>query len=131
MIAAGPAPALVSIHSFTPVMRGAARPWQVAVLWDADARLAAPLMDGLRAHGISVGDNEPYDGALVGDTLYEHGTRRGLPHVLIEARQDLVADEAGAQAWADVLAHALKPVLAREEAHAIAYQGTRTVPALR
>ena len=92
MSAAGPAPAIVSLHSFTPVWRGSPRPWRIGLLWDNDPRLAQPLLEELEAAGLGpVGDNEPYDGALKGDTLYELASARGLPHVLIELRQDLIA----------------------------------------
>ena len=64
------------------------------------AASAAPLMARLREAGFTVGDNEPYTGALEGDTLYQHGTLRGLPHVLIEIRQDLIAGDDTAQAFA-------------------------------
>lgn len=101
------APVLVSLHSFTPAWKGQPRPWEVGVLWDEDGRLARPLMVELAKAGFVVGDNEPYSGALDGDTLNLHGTRRGLPHVLIEMRQDLIGDEASAQAFAG----RLKPVL--------------------
>ena len=84
-----------------------ARAWQYGVLYDRDTRLAAPLMRRLAQAGYTVGDNEPYTGALEGDTLYQHGTRRGLPHVLIEMRQDLIADDAAAQDFAA----RLKPIL--------------------
>ena len=77
------------------------------MLYDRDTRLAAPLMKRLAEAGFTVGDNEPYSGALEGDTLYRHGTLRNLPHVLIEMRQDLIADEAGAQAFAV----RLKPII--------------------
>ena len=87
------APALISLHSFTPAWKGEPRPWEVGVLWDKDGRLARPLMARLAEAGFRVGDNEPYRGALEGDALNSHGTRRGLPHVLIEMRQDLIADE--------------------------------------
>jgi predicted N-formylglutamate amidohydrolase len=100
-------PTLISLHSFTPAWKGAPRPWEVGVLWDRDARLAKPLMDRLAQAGFVVGDNEPYAGALEGDTLNVHGTMRGLPHVLIEMRQDLVGNAEKAQAFA---AH-LKPIL--------------------
>ncbi len=73
----------------------------------ATRALAAPLMARLAEAGFAVGDNEPYSGALEGDTLYRHGTLRNLPHVLIEMRQDLIADEASAQAFA----LRLKPIL--------------------
>ncbi|WP_439527250.1 N-formylglutamate amidohydrolase [Pannonibacter sp.] len=110
MTALAPPPVIVSIHSYTPVWRGSPRPWHAAVLWDSDPRAVHPVIDGLRADpAIVVGDNEPYDGALKNDTMYRHGTQRGLAHVLIEVRQDLIADEAGVQAWAD----RLEPILAR------------------
>ena len=98
---------IVSMHSFTPAWKGLQRPWQVGVLYDRDTRLSAPLMVRLQEAGFTVGDNEPYSGALEGDTLYRHGTLRGLPHVLIEIRQDLIASEDTAQAFA----LRLKPVL--------------------
>ncbi|MDJ1158297.1 N-formylglutamate amidohydrolase [Chelatococcus sp. SYSU_G07232] len=115
-LAAGVVPAVVSIHSFTPVWRGSPRPWHAGVLWDADPRLAAPLIAALRAEGdIVVGDNEPYDGALVGDTLNRHATVRGLPHALVEVRQDLIADAAGARGWGDRLVRLLRGI--GEETH--------------
>ena len=104
----GPQAALISIHSFTPVWKGRARPWEVGVLWDADRRLAGPLMARLSQYAFLYGDNEPYSGALENDCLNRHGTRRGLPHVLIEIRQDLIATEAMAQDFAG----RLYPVLA-------------------
>jgi predicted N-formylglutamate amidohydrolase len=98
---------VISMHSFTPAWKGQPRPWEVGVLYDRDRRLADPLMARLHEAGFTVGDNEPYSGALEGDTLYRHGTMRGLPHALIEIRQDLIADDAAAQEFAI----RLKPVL--------------------
>lgn len=103
----GPGAVIVSIHSFTPRWKAVPRIWEVGILYDADIRLAHPLMARLRAAGFTVGDNEPYSGALENDTLNVHGTRRGLPHVLVELRQDLIADGAQAQAFAA----RLKPLL--------------------
>ncbi len=129
MAAAGVVPAIVSVHSFTPVWKGVPRPWEVAVLWDGDPRLSVDLIAALRSGGdLVVGDNQPYDGALKGDTLYRHGTRRGLPHTLIEVRQDLIATEAGADAWADRLAAALGPILADPGLRAVRHYGSRTGP---
>ena len=105
--AAGIVPLLVSIHSFTPVWKGAKRPWEIGVLWDKDDRFARPLLAGLARAGFVVGDNEPYNGELENDCMYVHGTMNGLPHVLIEIRQDLVANEAEARA----VAARLKPIL--------------------
>ena len=103
----GLVPLLVSMHSFTPAWKGARRPWEVGVLWDKDDRLARPLMAALARAGLCVGDNEPYSGELENDCLYVHGTMNGLPHVLIEIRQDLIATPAQASAFA----LRLKPVL--------------------
>jgi len=101
-------PVHVSMHSFTPVWRGKARPWHVGILWDRDSRLAKPLMARLAREGdIIVGDNEPYSGALENDCLYRHGTMNGLPHVLIEVRQALIADPPGILRWATRLDQAL------------------------
>ncbi len=99
----GKSAVVISIHSFTPAWKGRPRPWQVGILYDRDTRLSAPLMARLAEAGFHVGDNEPYTGALEGDTLYQHGTLRGLPHVLIEIRQDLIASDAAAQEFASRL----------------------------
>ena len=103
-MAHGTIPVLISMHSFTPAWKGRARPWEVGVLWDRDGRLAKPLMAQLAKAGFVVGDNEPYSGELENDCMYRHGTMNGLPHVLIEIRQDLIADDASARAFAMRLA---------------------------
>jgi predicted N-formylglutamate amidohydrolase len=102
---------IVSIHSFTPVWRGRARPWEVGVLWDKDRRLAGPLMARLSQHAFVWGDNEPYSGALENDCLNRHGTRRGLAHVLVEIRQDLIGTDADARSFAHKLAFVLSAAL--------------------
>jgi predicted N-formylglutamate amidohydrolase len=129
MLSAGPVPALIAIHSFTPTWKGQPRPWHVGILWDADDRLARPTINALVADDkLIVGDNEPYDGALEGDTMHYHGTRRGLPHMLVEIRQDLVTDVAGEAAWSERLARILSPILGDPELHAVKHFGTRTHP---
>ena len=128
-IRAGKVPALVSIHSFTPVWRGQQRPWQVGVLWDRDPRLAEPLLAALAMDpALTVGDNEPYTGALEHDTLYRHGTRRGVAPALIELRQDLISDQAGVEAWAARLALILLEINKRDEIHRIRHFGSITGP---
>ncbi len=124
-LARGAVPALIGIHSFTPHFQGLARPWQVGVLWDKDPRLALPLIEALRAENLVVGDNEPYDGALRGDTMYEHSTRRGLPGALIEIRQDLLETPEQCEAWAARLARILPPILARPEMRRVEFYGSR------
>lgn len=107
-------PAIISVHTFTPVLRGLARPWHVGLLWDRDGRMAVPLIDALRRDPhLCVGDNQPYSGRdQHGYTIETHALPRGLPNVLIEVRQDLVATDADAAAWADRLAAPLADILA-------------------
>jgi predicted N-formylglutamate amidohydrolase len=113
MLAAGTVPVIVSMHSFTPVWRGRPRPWHVGVLWDRDGRLARPLMERLpQEPGWVIGDNEPYSGELENDCLFRHGTMNGLPHVLIETRQDLLGDEAAIAQMAERLERVLRDSLA-------------------
>ncbi|WP_284775766.1 N-formylglutamate amidohydrolase [Agrobacterium sp. lyk4-40-TYG-31] len=101
----GKAPLVLSLHSYTPFWKEIARPWHAAVLWDTDHRAVRPLLAHLRAAGdILVGDNEPYDGALKGDTMYRHCMLKGVPHALLEVRQDLIGDEAGIADWGARLA---------------------------
>ena len=125
MLAEGSVPAILSIHSYTPVWRGANRPWHAGILWDRDPRFARPLLDGLgREHGLRVGDNEPYLGSLKNDTMYRHGTARGLAHGLLEVRSDLIAAPAGVLEWADRLEPILRDVLADPALHEICHYGS-------
>jgi predicted N-formylglutamate amidohydrolase len=107
--AAGRASVLVALHSFTPVFKGVSRRWHAAVLFNRDPRLAHPLAELLRAEGdLIVGENEPYRVSDLTDyTVPVHGERRGLPHVEIEIRQDLIAGVEGQRAWAARLARLL------------------------
>lgn len=106
-------PIIISIHSFTPVFRGKTRPWQIGILWDKDARVAKPLIERLRREPeLMVGDNQPYSGELENDCMNRHATKNGLPHALIEIRQDLIETGEGARRWAKFLARALREVLA-------------------
>lgn len=116
-IAADVPPLLLSIHSFTESWKGDARPWHIGILWDQDARLAARLLDAFYAsNDIIVGDNEPYTGRLPGDTMWQHGTRRGLAHAIIEVRQDLIRERSGQMRWADRIISAMRSIGADAEA---------------
>ena len=101
--------ALIAMHSFTPVFMGAARPWHAGVLYNRDPRFADMLMALLnREEGLLIGDNEPYGVSDASDyTVPVHGERRGLLHVEIEIRQDLITDDSGRQAWGALLARLL------------------------
>jgi predicted N-formylglutamate amidohydrolase len=114
--ARGVTPALIAIHSFTPIFDGTSRPWQIGVLWDTDPRIPVPLMDKLRRiPGLVVGDNEPYSGRAPADyTIDHHAEPAGLPHVSIEIRQDLISTAEGAERWSLILGRALAEILADE-----------------
>jgi predicted N-formylglutamate amidohydrolase len=114
LLASRAAPVLLSIHSFTPQLRGRPpRPWEVAVLYGADARLARPLIARLRAEtDLTVGDNEPYSGHLPGDSVDRHALQQGRPNVLVEVRNDLIQDVVGQRHWAARLAPILTEALA-------------------
>jgi predicted N-formylglutamate amidohydrolase len=113
---AGTPTLLVMMHSFTPAMNGAQRPWHAGVLYHRDTRFAHALLQALRDEGdLVVGDNEPYSVNSSSDyAVPVHGEARGLVHVELEIRQDLIADAAGQQAWAQRLERifrALQPQL--------------------
>jgi predicted N-formylglutamate amidohydrolase len=129
ILAGGTVPIVFSVHSFTPVWRGQRRPWQIAFLWDKDPRVAQALISHFRRDpALIVGDNEPYDGCLEGDTLYQHATARGLPHALVELRQDLVATSEGAADWAERLALSLAPLVADKDLRRVEHWGSRAGP---
>jgi predicted N-formylglutamate amidohydrolase len=108
--AAGRATILVAQHTMTDVFKGTRREMHAAVLYNRDRRFAGLVLDSLRRESaLLIADNEPY---FVSDetdyTIPRHGEARGLPHVEIEIRQNLVSDEAGQAAWAKRIAGALQ-----------------------
>jgi predicted N-formylglutamate amidohydrolase len=111
----GQATALVSLHSFTPVFKGVARPWHAAVLYNRDPRFAHRLIAQLNVEKeFTIGENVPYIVTDESDyTIPVHAERRGLHHVLIEIRQDLLADQSGQSEWALRVARLL-PIAYRE-----------------
>ncbi|MBR0693724.1 N-formylglutamate amidohydrolase [Bradyrhizobium lablabi] len=103
---------LLSLHSFTPVYAGIARPWHIGTLYHRDRVLPPLLLRHLRRDDdLVVGDNEPY---AVGDetdyTIPVHGEMRGLLNSGIEIRQDLISDQAGETTWANRLARILAEI---------------------
>ncbi|PVB59850.1 N-formylglutamate amidohydrolase [Labrenzia sp. 011] len=98
--------AVVSIHSFTPVYKGDARPWEIGLISDRDRRLADPVLSELRRRGdLTVGDNEPYapsDGVYY--TIRRHGEDRQLPCLMIEIRNDEVKTAEEESRWSEMLA---------------------------
>lgn len=111
--ASGRPTVLIAMHSFTPVYLGEARPWHIGTLYGRDGRLAAGLGALLRAEGrFPVGDNEPYSVSDESDhTIPVHGERRGLLHVGLEIRQDLITTPDGQAEWAGILTRLLPRAL--------------------
>lgn len=104
--AAGRETVVVTIHTFTPIYKGAPRSVEIGILHDRDARFAdSVLARAGRQHNYRVERNEPYgpeDG--VTHTLREHGLANGLLNVMIEVRNDLVKEDAGQGVVAGFLA---------------------------
>ena len=83
---------IISLHSFNPIFKGKKRFLKYGILSNQDRRLSDLMINELRKREHVVGDNEPYKGSLIGDTLYKHALKRGLHHSLIEIRNDLLSN---------------------------------------
>lgn len=106
---------LLSVHTMTDRPRsGPARREQVAVSWADDRESAMAALDALRREpGLTVGDNTPYAIDHGDDfTTPEQAVRRGLRHLQVEIRQDLVAESAAARDWGLRLVPAVAAALA-------------------
>ena len=105
---------LVCVHSFTPALNGVDRPWHIGILFNRSDELATLLAKHLRveAPDAVIGINEPY---IVADdednTIPRFGEARGLPHVLIEIRNDLIRDTEGQTRWGNILTQSLQHCL--------------------
>ena len=111
---AGHSPAIVTVHSFTPIFKGVRRETGLGILHDTDARLADALLEATKTRtGLAIHRNRPYgpeDG--VTHTLAEHGVARGLLNVMLEIRNDLIGDAASQAAMARWLSRCLTAALA-------------------
>ncbi|MBK8161233.1 MAG: N-formylglutamate amidohydrolase [Rhodospirillaceae bacterium] len=121
--------ALFAIHSFTPDYPGEERPWHVDFAYHRDRRLAGLLLDNIDVPGLVVGDNLPY--AVEDDsdqTIPQHGERRGLPHVLVEIRQDTLATPTAIGTWSErliALIDRLKPEIDRLAKESLPRKGSK------
>lgn len=106
---------VVSMHSCTPQLRrGVFRPWEIGLSTYRSEKTMERLGALLRAEGFNVGLHEPYDTRdLPGASLDIHGAQRGMEDILVEIRQDQIADADGQKRWAGIMARALS-ALARE-----------------
>ncbi len=82
---------LISLHSFNPIFKNKKRNIHFGILSNEDRRLSNCIITDMRRRGLKVGDNEPYEGNLIGDTMYKHGLKNNLHHTLIEVRNDLLS----------------------------------------
>ena len=116
--AAGRATAVIALHSFTPqlIAKPAPRPWHLGILFNRDRALSEHLhavMEDEAGHLVFT-FNEPYEVNDHGDyTIPVHGEQRGLPHSLLEIRNDHIAETAGQAHWADLLNRVLRGVAGR------------------
>ncbi len=117
----GIVPAMIAVHTCSPVFDRVVRPWHIGVMWDKDPRIPLPVIRHFEDDpDICIGDNEPYSGRHPHDfTIDFHAEAAGLPHIGFEVRQDLVRDREGAREWAAVLARALRPVLADKNLYSL------------
>ncbi len=105
--------AICAVHSFTPQLNGRLpRPWLVGILYSHhDERLGPAMVRACRDAGWVTGDNQPYSGHLQGDSIDRHALAHGRPNILIEVRNDLIADAQGQREWARQLAPVMERVL--------------------
>ena len=82
---------LISLHSFNPIFKNKKRNIHFGILSNQDRRLSNYIITEMKHRGLKVGDNEPYEGNLIGDTMYKHGLKNNLYHSLIEVRNDLLS----------------------------------------
>jgi predicted N-formylglutamate amidohydrolase len=106
--------AAFAIHSFTPSLAGFDRPWHAGFLTRASIPTAERLIASVAAadRDLNLALNQPYQ--IEDETdwfIPAHAEPRALPHCLVEIRNDLLRDAAGADRWADLLARAVKDVL--------------------
>ena len=125
MTARGDVPVLIAVHSFTPQLAGGEpRPWEIGVCWDKDQRMSAPLIECLRADGVNVGANAPYDfGILTDYTVPVHAESRGLPSLLVEIRNDEIRTPEEIETWAQRLARHIPALLDLPETQRIERAG--------
>jgi predicted N-formylglutamate amidohydrolase len=123
---AGRRTVMVSVHSFTPVFNGGSRPWDLGLLYNRDPGYANSISEELNGGSLNFGHNVPYAVSDVTDyTIPVHGERRGIPHVMIEVRQDLIEKEQGQDEWADRLSGLFHRALEQMSGRADSVEGNR------
>lgn|GEM_PF-150552 len=113
----GGKPLLVFVHSCTAEMNGKKRPWEIGVLWSKNKEISHLLMDELQREnaGYLIGNNQPYSlrKPMPGNSIERHAEQRGLPHVVVEFRQDLIDTPEKAQEMAKMFTRCLERAVER------------------
>jgi predicted N-formylglutamate amidohydrolase len=113
-IAANKPQLILALHSFTPVMNGFARPWQVGLLYNQDDRAARMAINWFRQNSaLVVGDNEPYSGRDLNYTMDRHAEANGIPYLSLEIRQDCLNSSDKIADWTALIATFLPKVAAQ------------------
>jgi predicted N-formylglutamate amidohydrolase len=112
---------LVAQHTMTDLYKNDRRRMHAAVLYNRDRRFAAAVLEMLRREQhLIIADNEPYFVSDATDyTIPHHAEARLLPHVELEVRQDLVADETGQAEWGRRIARVLRDAQREFDAAAV------------
>lgn len=105
-------PALLAVHSFTRQMRGQPpRSMAIGLIARQDKTFARTLREALLTiePDLEVVFDAPYQIEDDSDyTIPTHGEPRSLPHLLLEIRNDLIADEVGVGRMVELLGAALR-----------------------
>ena len=98
-------PIIISIHYFTPKLKGKKiRPWHIGLLAADDRRFHNALLKSFESEPqLCIGDNKPYIGKLPGDTIDKHAIKNQRLNTLIEIRNDLIKTAAEQKAWAEII----------------------------
>ncbi|MCF6291986.1 MAG: N-formylglutamate amidohydrolase [Robiginitomaculum sp.] len=108
-------PFIISIHTFSKQLRQSQqeRPWEVGLLWSDDQQSADIMMQSLSKAGVIVGDNQPYSAKIYNYSVNRHVGSRGLRHITLEVRQDLLLTDNDVNKWRDLLFEPLQGLIAK------------------
>jgi predicted N-formylglutamate amidohydrolase len=101
---------LLSLHSFSPIFKGKRRNIEIGILSNEDKRYSQKLIKKLKGKKYIIKDNEPYNGNLIGDTLYKHGLKNKLFHTLIEIRNDIIYSDQQVNKISSLLSRSIKEI---------------------
>ena len=106
-------PAIVTLHSFTPVYLGEERSVELGILHDKDDRLAKSFMQSInKNHNLKAQFNAPYDASdNVMHTINKHSKDGSFLNVMIEVKNDLLLNAMNINSVANDLSNALKDAL--------------------